>query len=331
MKKDPGQVKVFISRDLPEIALTSLQEAGFDVRVWPHEYPMPQSELIEEARKVNALLCTVSSKIDRAFLNECRHLEIISQFGAGYDNIDVTEATRLKIPIGNTPNVTSNATADVAFSLMINVSRKMFYLHKTIAKGEWGYFKPKANLGFELNGKTLGIFGLGKIGMEMTKRCQGAYDMQVIYHNRSRNAEAEKKFGARYVSLDELLRQSDVLSVHCMLSEETKGIFNKSLFNKMKPTSIFINTSRGLVHNEEDLIEALRSGKIWGAGLDVTNPEPMKADNPLLDMENVAILPHVGSGTIEARGNMSRLAALNIIEYYTKGEIPNLVNPESLK
>jgi glyoxylate reductase len=330
MKKDPRTVKVFISRDIPEIALTSLQQNGFDVKAWPHEHPMPQSELIAEAKKVNALLCTVSGKIDKTFLNECSHLEIISQFGAGYDNIDVAEATRLKIPVGNTPNVTSAATADVAFALMITASRKMFYLHKTIAKGEWGYFKPKANLGFELTGKTLGIFGMGKIGMEMAKRCQGAYDMPILYHNRKRNPEAEEKFGAKYVSLDELLQQSDVLSVHCILSEETKGFFNKSLFSKMKPSAIFLNTSRGLVHNEEDLIEALRNKQIWGAGLDVTNPEPMRADNPLLSMENVSILPHVGSGTVETRSNMSRLAALNIIEYYTKGVIPNLVNPESL-
>ncbi len=331
MNKDLQSIKVFISRDLPEIALESLKKEGFAVTSWPHDWPMTQPELIQEAKKVNALLCTVSSKIDKSFLNECNHLEIISQFGAGYDNIDVSEATRLGIPIGNTPGVTSHATADIAFGLMIAVSRKLFFLHKTIERGEWGYFKPKSNLGFELKNKTLGIFGLGNIGLEVAKRCQGAYDMQVIYHNRNRNPVAEKLFGARYVSFDELLDQSDVLSVHCALSEETKGIFNRNVFNKMKQTAIFINTSRGLVHNEEDLIAALQAGEIWGAGLDVTNPEPMRRDSPLLSMENVAILPHVGSGTMEARNNMSRLAALNIIEFYKNNRIPNLVNPESLK
>ena len=330
MPKDPRQVKVFISRNLPEIAPESLKARGFSVTTWPHDRPMTQDELMHEAKKVNGLLCTVSSKIDKIFLNECKHLEIISQFGAGYDNIDVSEATRLRIPIGNTPGVTSNATADTAFGLMIAVSRKMFYLHKTIERGEWGYFKPKSNLGIELKNKTLGIFGLGSIGLEMARRCHGAYGMPIIYHNRKSNPEAEKLFGARLVSFDALLRQSDVLSVHSVLSVETKGIFNAAAFDKMKPSSIFINTSRGLVHNEEDLAAALVAGKIWGAGLDVTNPEPMRPDNPLLFMENVAILPHVGSGTVEARGEMARLAALNIIEFYTNNLIPNLVNPQSL-
>ena len=328
MKHDLHHIKVFVSRDLPEIAVESLRTEGFSVTAWPHEWPMTQPELIEEAKKVNALLCTVSSKIDKFLLNECKHLEIISQFGAGYDNIDIPEATRLGIPIGNTPGATSNATADIAFSLMLAVSRKLFFNHKIIERGEWGYFKPKGNLGFELKNKTLGIFGLGSIGMEVAKRCQGAYDMPVIYHNRGHNAEAEKLFGARRVSFDELLAQSDVLSVHSVLSPETKGIFNRSVFSKMKRTAIFINTSRGLVHNEEDLIASLNAGEIWGAGLDVTNPEPMKRDNQLLSMENVAILPHVGSATVEARNEMSRLAALNIIEFYKTGRFTNHVNRE---
>jgi glyoxylate reductase len=201
-------------------------------------------------------------------------------------------------------------------------------MHKRIGKGEWTHFRPKANLGMELKNKTLGIFGLGRIGSEMAKRCKGAYNMNIIYNNRTRNGEAEKSLQATWVSFDELLQQSDVLSVHCALSEETKGIFNKAVFAKMKPTSIFINTARGPVHNEEDLIEALKAGTIWGAGLDVTNPEPMKSDNPLLSMENVAILPHIGSATIEARNEMSRMAAVNIIEYYKGNKIPNQINPE---
>ena len=331
MPKDSQSIKVFISSHLPEIAIESLRNAGFSATAWPHDWPMTQTELVQAAKKVNALLCIAANKIDKAFLNDCSHLEIISQFGAGYDNIDVSEATRLHIPIGNTPGVTSQATADVAFGLMIAVSRKMFYLHKTIGRGEWKYFIPKSNLGFELKNKTLGIFGLGNIGLEVSKRCHGAYDMPIIYHNRKPNTVAEKLYGARYVSFEELLHQSDVLSVHCSLNQETKGIFNRSVFSKMKQTAIFINTSRGLVHNEDDLIAALQAGEIWGAGLDVTNPEPMRADNPLLSMENVGILPHIGSGTVETRSNMARLAALNIIEIYKNDRIPCLVNPDYLK
>ncbi|MEI9947244.1 MAG: D-glycerate dehydrogenase [Chitinophagaceae bacterium] len=331
MKKDITQTKIFVTRKIPSPGIDLLNKEGFQVTVWPHDKPMSPEELIKESKQANALLCLSTDKIDADFLNECKHLDIISQFAAGYDNINVAEATKLGIPLGNAPGAMSDATADIAFGLMISVSRKFFYMHKKIIKDEWSYFRPMANLGFELKNKTLGIFGLGRIGIEMAKRCKGAYNMDIIYTNRKRNEEAEKTLGARKVSFDELLQQSDVISLHCALSEETKGIFNKAAFAKMKPTSIFINTARGPVHNEEDLIEALNNKIIWGAGLDVTNPEPMKANNPLLEMENVAILPHIGSATIEARSEMSRLAAVNMIEFYKKNRIPNIINPEVLK
>ncbi|MCK6695176.1 MAG: D-glycerate dehydrogenase, partial [Thermoanaerobaculia bacterium] len=314
-----------------ENGIELLRNAGFHVTVWPHDRPMTQPELIDAAKQSHALLSMLADNLDAHFLNACKHLDIISQFAVGYNNIDIAEATRLGIPVGNTPDVLSDATADVAFGLMIAVARKMFYLHKTIARGEWGFFRPKAHLGFELKNKTLGIFGLGRIGMEMAKRCKGAYHMHVIYHNRRPNPEAEATLGARYVSFDELLRQSDILSVHSVLSDETKGIFNKTAFEKMKPASIFINTSRGPVHNEADLTEALQTGQIWGAGLDVTNPEPMHPDDPLLSMENVAVLPHIGSATVEARGAMARLAAENIIGFYRDKKAPHLVNPEAVR
>jgi len=324
-------VHVLVTRDIPEVGVEMLRKEGFNVTVMGYDKPLSATELKEAARQNNALLCLSANKIDAAFLNECKHLEVISQFAVGFDNINVPEATKLGIPVGNTPEVLSDATADIAFGLMITVSRKFFYLHKTIAKGEWSYFQPKKNLGIELKNKTLGIFGLGRIGVEMAKRCKGAYNMKVIYHNRRRNEKAEKELGATWVTFDELLQQSDVLSVHSMLSEETKGIFNKNAFAKMKPNAIFINTSRGGVHNEPDLIEALNSKTIWGAGLDVTNPEPMLPDNPLLSMESVAVLPHIGSGTVEARNAMSQLAAENIIEFYKNGNVPHCLNPEVLK
>lgn len=331
MPKDVKNIKVFISRDLPEIAVDLLRKAGFSVAAWAQERVMTPAELAGEAMKHTVLLCTVSDRIDKSLLAECPHLKMISQFGVGYDNINVAEATRRGIVVTNTPGAMSDATADIAFGLMLAVARKMFYLNRGIIQGDWGYFKPKANLGVELKNKTLGIFGLGRIGIEMAKRCMGAYEMKVIYHNRKPNVPAEKLLGAKYVSFDDLLKQSDVLSVHSVLSEETKGIFNKVAFGKMKHSAIFINTARGLVHNEEDLSAALMAGEIWGAGLDVTNPEPMKPDNPLLLMENVAILPHVGSGTIEARTEMARLAAINIIEFYKNGNVTHVVNPNVIQ
>ena len=331
MEKKSQQVKVFITRGIPDIGIELLKKEGFDVSAWPHDRPMKPGELIEEGKKVNAILTLLTDSIDTNFLNACKHLDIISQFSVGYDNINITEATRLGIPIGYAPGAMSDATADVAFGLMIAVSRKMFYMHKKIAKEEWTYFRPKANLGIELKNKTLGIFGLGRIGLQMAIRCKGAYNMKIIYHNRRENTEAEQLLNATLVTFDELLHQSDVLSVHSALNSETRGIFNKNSFSKMKSSSIFINTARGSIHDEQDLFDALDAGIIWGAGLDVTNPEPMNASNPLLSMPNVAVLPHIGSATVEARNEMSRLAAVNIIEFYKHNNIPNIVNPEALE
>jgi glyoxylate reductase len=308
-----------------------LTEAGLTVAAWDQDRPMTQDELIDRARDHNALFIAATEKIDKRFLQACSHLDIISQFAVGYDNIDVEEATRLGIPIGYAPGAMSDATADVAFGLIITTSRKMFHLHKSILKGEWTYFRPKANLGIELKGKTLGIFGLGRIGMELARRCRGAYGMRVLYHNRQQNMLAEQELGARRVDFASLLAESDVLSVHCALTDETRGLFNREVFRQMKASAIFINTSRGGVHNEPDLIEALQEGHIWGAGLDVTNPEPMSPENPLLQMPNVSILPLIGSATVEARNEMARLAAVNIIEYYATGSVPNIVNPEVLE
>jgi len=331
MKRDLSEIKVLVTRNIPVLGVEMLREEGFSVTAWPHERPMTDQELITESKKHNVILCVSADNIGTGFLNACPHLEMISQFAVGYDNIDVPLATKLGIPIGYAPGAMNEATADIAFGLMIAVARKFFYMHKGILKGEWTYFKPNANLGFEFNNKTLGIFGLGRIGLAMARRCKGAYNMNIIYCNRESNSEAEKLYGAKQVSFDELLQQSDVISVHSVMSKETKEIFNKDAFTKMKPTSIFINTARGGIHNEQDLIDALKKGTIWGAGLDVTNPEPMKPDNLLLEMENVCILPHIGSATIEARNEMSRMAAENIISYFKNNSVPNIVNPEVLR
>ena len=331
MKRNIQETKILVTRNIPSIGIEMLRKEGFPVTSWSLERPMTDQELIAESKKHHVILCVSADNIGTDFINACPHLEMISQFAVGYDNIDVPLATKSGIPIGYAPGAMNEATADIAFGLMIAVARKFVYMHKGILKGEWTYFKPNANLGMEFNNKTIGIFGLGRIGLAMARRCKGAYNMNIIYCNRSVNDEAEKLFNAKRVSFDELLRQSDVISVHSVLSKETKEIFNKDAFSKMKSTSIFINTARGGVHNEHDLIQALTKGTIWGAGLDVTNPEPIRLDNPLLEMENVCILPHIGSATIEARNAMSRMAAENIISYYKNNTVPNIVNPEVLK
>ncbi len=318
-------MKILVSLNFPSLGIEMLKKEGLQVTVWTQDLPMNREQLIQATREHDVLLSSSIYTLDADFLEQNRHLKLISQFSVGYNNIDLKKADELGIPITNTPNAMTDATADIAFGLMISVSRKMFYMHKKIISGDWGHFRPQANLGIELKGKTVGIFGMGRIGTEFAMRCHGAYGMKVIYHNRTPNPIVEKELNARYVSFEELLEQSDVLSVHASLSKETKGLFDAKTFSKMKPSSIFINTSRGGLINEKSLIAALQNKVIWGAGLDVTDPEPMLKDNPLLSMENMAVTPHIGSATVEARNEMSRLTALNIIQF-SKGEpLTNLV------
>ena len=321
-------MKVFITREIPEVGLKKLKDAGIEIVEWKEKRELTQPELIQQCKQCDALIAAGYNKMDAHFLNECRHLKVIALHSVGYDNVDIAEADRLKIPVGNTPGVLSGPTADIAFLLMLAVSRKAFYLRQKILNGDWKFFEPTANLGIQLYDKTIGIYGLGNIGYEMAKRCAGAFNMKVIYHNRHRNLAAEEELKAVYVSFEELLERSDVLSVHTNLTKETQGKFDKAVFEKMKRTSIFINTARGAIHNEEDLIKALQNGTIWGAGLDVTNPEPMKKDNPLLTMPNAAVLPHIGSATVETRDEMANIATENVIAALNGKRIPFPVNPE---
>ncbi|MEX0288034.1 MAG: 2-hydroxyacid dehydrogenase [Flavobacteriaceae bacterium] len=318
-------MKVLVSINIPEIGIEMLRKEGLDVTVWSDDLPMNSQQLLEASKEHDILLSSSIYSINNEFLENNKHLKLISQYAVGYNNIDLKTAAELNIPIANTPNAMTDATADIAFGLMLAVARKFCYMHKQIAAGKWTHFRPKANLGKELKGKTVGILGMGRIGTEFAKRCAGAYDMKVIYHNRKPNKEAENEVGAKWVSFEELLAQSDVLSVHAALTGETKELFDAKAFKSMKPSSIFINTARGGIHNEEDLIDALQNQTLWGAGLDVTNPEPMSPDNPLLQMENVAVLPHIGSATVEARDEMSRLAAMNIIQFVRGEPLTNLV------
>jgi len=306
-------MKVFISGNIAPVGLKQLEENNITITQWKENRQITAEELIEACQDQDALISVGPNKLNAAFLNACSHLKVIALHSVGFDQVDVAAAKKLNIPIGNTPGVLSAATADTAFLLMLAVSRKAFFSYQKIIRGEWKNYEPSPELGIELTGKTLGIFGLGKIGLEMAKKCAAAYQMEIVYHNRSQNAEAEKEIGARYVSFEELLAQSDVLSVHTALTPETKGKFTFDVFSKMKPNAIFINTARGGIHNEKDLIRALQEKVIWGAGLDVTNPEPMDKTNPLLYMENVAVLPHIGSATEETRAAMAKIIVQNIV------------------
>lgn len=315
-------MKVFISGNIAPVGLKQLEERGISVTRWSENRQITAEELIEACQDQDGLISVGPNKINAPFLNACKHLKVIALHSVGYDQVDVAEAKRLNIPIGNTPGVLSKATADTAFLLMLAVSRKAFFSYQKIIRGEWKKYEPAPELGIELNGKTLGILGLGKIGLEMARKCAAAYQMKVIYHNRSQNEAAEKEIDATYVSFEELLVQSDVLSVHTALTPETKGKFTLEIFKQMKPNSIFINTARGGIHNEKDLTQALEEKIIWGAGLDVTNPEPMAKDNPLLFMENVAVLPHIGSATEETRAAMAKIIVQNIVAGLKGEQLP---------
>ncbi|GAB3013962.1 D-glycerate dehydrogenase [Niabella terrae] len=320
-------MKVFITREIPEIAYSKMREAGLEITVHSGE-PLGQEALITACQQTDALLSAGFNRLDAYFFKQCPGLKVIALFSVGYDSVDLAAATAAGVPVGNTPEVLSGATADTAFLLMLATSRKAFYNYRKILDGKWQNFEPIADLGQELNNKTLGIYGLGKIGLEMARKCKGAFNMEIVYHNRHRNPEAEADLGARYLSFEQLLGQSDVLSVHANLTEENRGVFNRDAFRKMKPNAIFVNTGRGGLHQETDLKEALEQGIIWGAGLDVTNPEPMDPANPLLLMPNVSVLPHIGSATRESRNGMARLAADNIIAGLKGEKLPTILNSE---
>ena len=320
-------MKVFISRNIPTEAINLLKEQGLSVKINQESLLLSKQELIEACQDVDLLLNVGHADLDADFLQSCPNLKGIALASVGFDHIDLQAASKLHIAVSNTPDVLSEATADTAFLLMLAVSRKAFHRANQVRLGEWKDFEFMQDLGIELYGKTLGIYGMGRIGIALARKAQAAYNMKIIYHNRSRNTEAERLVDADYVNFDELLTQSDVLSVHSFLSPETTYRFNADAFKRMKSSSIFINTARGKIHHEADLTAALQQGEIWGAGLDVTDPEPMASNNPLLSLANVCVLPHIGSATIETRTQMALLAANNLIAVKNEKQMPQILSP----
>ncbi|SMC45589.1 2-hydroxyacid dehydrogenase [Moheibacter sediminis] len=320
-------MKVFATRKVPKITRELLEQNQIELDEWHENHSITKHELMELIPGYDGIF-VMSTQFDREIIEfSSKNIKALSLLSVGFENVDVKAATEFGIPVSNTPDVLSESTADIAFLLMQNVARKAFFNYKRVLDGNW---KREFNdhLGFDLSGKTLGVFGLGRIGFVTAKRSKAAFDMNIIYHNRSRNEEVENELNAKYVSFDELLAQSDVISIHSALTPETEMIFNKDAFQKMKNSAVIINTSRGKVIDEKALYEALKSGKIWGAGLDVTDPEPMSADNPLLALENVAVLPHIGSATKETRTAMGKLAVENMILALNGKRMKTPVNPE---
>ncbi|MPS65391.1 MAG: D-glycerate dehydrogenase [Chryseobacterium sp.] len=321
-------MKVFVTKRIPEIGIHMLKDAEWEVFIPEHEN-LSHDEWLSYCKSHDAILSVGAEfKYDKDFFTECPNIKAIALYSVGFDHVDIQEANHRNIPVGNTPDVLSKATSDVAFLLMQSVARRASYNFEKVKSGNWGDFDPLHALGQELYGKTLGIFGLGRIGFEMAKKSRKAFDMNIIYHNRNKNEEAENELDATYVSFEELIAQSDVLSIHANFRPEQKELFNTSVFEKMKENAIFINTARGGFHNQKDLYNALAEKKIWGAGLDVTNPEPIFKEDPILELSNVCVLPHIGSATIEARNGMAKLAAENLIAFSKGEKMPACANPE---
>ena len=309
----PSRPKVFVTREIPAAGLEAVR-ANCDADVWPGRLPPSREELLSRVRGCDGLLTLLSDTIDAAVMDAAGpQLKVISNYAVGFNNIDVAEANRRGIKVGNTPGVLTEATADITVALLLAAARHLVSSERSIHAGEWKTWEPLGFLGVELTGKTLGIVGLGRIGTAVAKRLRGGWGMNVLYHGRSRNEEAERELSARKVSFDELLALSDVVSVHCALTDETRNLFDAAAFRKMKPTAVFVNTSRGPVVVQPDLIDALRSGRIFSAGLDVTDPEPLPADHPLMSLPNCVVTPHIASATVETRGAMAEIAVDNLL------------------
>jgi len=306
-------VKILLTRPLHDFAVKELRKL-YDVEIYTGKIPMPKDLLISKIKDKDGLVCYPYDIIDSNVIDAAPRLVAISTYSVGYDHIDVKHAKKNGIIISYTPEVPTRATADLTMASLLAVFRKIVEGDKLIRKGKWNViFGPNEFLGTDLYGKTLGIFGMGRIGKAVVRRAKG-FEMNVLYHNRTRlSKNEEKRLGVQYCGLDELFRKSDVVSIHAPHTRETNEIVNLKLFKKMKKTSFLINTARGKIINERDLIFALQKKMIAGAGLDVFSKEPIGSNHPLSKMENVVIMPHSGSSTVETRSKMAEICVKNII------------------
>jgi D-3-phosphoglycerate dehydrogenase len=298
----------------------------FDVEIYEGEPPIPREVLREKVKDVDGLVVLLTDRIDAEILDNAPRLKIVANYAVGYDNIDVDECTRRGIVVTNTPDVLTDATAELAWALVFAVARKIVEAHKYVEKRLWRGWSPTLFLGIELKGKTLGVLGAGRIGQAFALKSTG-FGMKVVYYNRRPNEVLEKQLGARKVDLDELLQVSDIISLHLPLTPETYHLIGEREFNLMKPNAIFINTARGKIVDEKALVKVLKERRIYGAGLDVFEFEPQISEE-LYELDNVVMLPHIGSATVEARTKMAELVVENLKAFFN-GEIPpTVVNKE---
>lgn len=318
-----SKAKVFITRRILPKGFELLRDR-VEMDVWEGELPPPRDELLRRARGVDGLLCLLTDKVDAMVMDAAgAQLKVISNMAVGFDNIDVAEATRRGIPVGNTPGILTDATADFAFALLLAAARRVVEADRFTRAGRWQTWGPGLLLGADLTGATLGIIGYGRIGQALAKRARG-FDMRILYYD---PAPVAAEGGAQAVELDTLLAEADFISVHTTLNPQTYHLINERAFNLMKPGAVLVNTARGGVVDPQALYEALVNHKIAAAALDVTEPEPIPMDSPLLTLENLAIAPHIASASWHTRERMSEMAAENLLAGVAGERLPNCVNP----
>ena len=318
--------RVYVTRHLPGDAIDFLRQHA-DVEVWAGELPVPQGELESQAAQSDGLLTLLTDRIDEALLERAPRLLVISNMATGFDNVDAAAAGRRNVLVTRTPGVLSETTADFAFALMLAAARRVVEGDRYVREGRWKTWGPEILLGHDVYGATLGIVGMGGIGQEMARRARG-FRMRILYNSRTRKQALERRYSMKCVSLDELLRESDFVSLHAPLTPETRHMIGERELQLMKPTAVLVNTARGALVHQDALFQALKAHRIAAAALDVTDPEPLPAGHPLLALDNVIITPHIASASVATRSRMAMLAAENLL-VALKGRVPkHAVNPE---
>ena len=320
--------RVFVSRIIPDEGLRPIQDAT-DATVWQDELPPPRDVLLKSIEGVEGVLTLLTDRVDDEFLDRAGpDLKVVSNFAVGFDNIDVAACTARRIPVGNTPGVLTETTADLAWALLMAVARRLPEGDRYVRGGKWKTWGPMLLMGPDVHGSTLGIVGFGRIGQAMARRAQG-FGMTILYHDLARaNPAVEAELGATFMPLEDLLPKADFVSLHVNLSPQTQGLINAERLRWMKPTAILVNTSRGPVIDSMALVDALRDGVIAGAGLDVTDPEPLPPDHPLIGLDNCLVVPHIASASWATRGKMASMAAANLLAGVRGERLPTPVNPE---
>jgi glyoxylate reductase len=318
-------MKILVTRPIPEVGVNVLRQAGHDVTVSPRDRALAPAELLAATVGIDGLLSMLTDRIDAVFLDARPNVRAVSNFAVGYNNIDVPACTARKIGVANTPDVLNDATAETAWMLLMMAARRAGEAERVLRAKQWDGWGPLQFLGMGVVGKTLGIIGAGRIGTRLARMASG-FGMRLLYRNRRPSAEMEA-MGARLVPLDDLLRESDFVSIHVPLSPETRHLISRRELALMKPTAVLVNTARGPVVDEAALVEALREKRIFAAGLDVYEREPV-VEEGLFALENVVLLPHIGSATVGTREAMAELSARNLVAMLSGRSPASPVNPE---